>query len=704
MIFFFFFPWACLLLDRPEPSVFLVRSATGTAPRWVTPASRAHSRSLAGRPGRQVLQGVMLGTKVCCALLCYFSTSKQYLRDTAQAELSILAPEIICPKGGNNTFRRPDNSVIRLEMPRYTLKPGAYELECQLRNKSDGVLIKEVKVPINVYTGGLEVFLSEDLLIVSIDTSFTIESIIVNHDYYNYPVEYKWQCFNEVEPCDFVYNNNGSSLNFSSGIPRTGKYLIILTVAASNQSAYANATVLVVASSLPILQHGLAISETYTLFSLEENFLSELTDFSNDTESAVIEVDITSPGRARFVAECNCTSSSNCASIDVTTTYVEVHFRMNASPELEELLVTPETGSALESVFQIISRAKDFDRPLLYSFYCAIGPNVTLLLGSYLEYETVETFLPFVDGETLVWVEVCDAFGACSKSKPYIIQVRPSSGNTFELLIEYARAFIRRCEIMHMLHVAISGLISYKAASPSDVSDTSCRRRGRPIGKNRVPLSIKERRARNAQYERERRNETSEAMAELAEAAKCDAALSNSDILVTVISQLQRAAEMDSSRDIEELKRNNEKLTRQVEALEQRLSKWEDIHCSSSNEDEEKHTIGGKRKRKCNKKEKSAKVMKSRAESFFNSIKSGGAACGPILRAYLGTNHALLLGSLALGIIAMVKKESVMGGYELLPHPPSHMRTVGKWRGDYTYVPDPNDSKYKYFVATNKPI
>ncbi|XP_039758080.1 NADH dehydrogenase [ubiquinone] 1 alpha subcomplex subunit 11-like isoform X2 [Pararge aegeria] len=84
-------------------------------------------------------------------------------------------------------------------------------------------------------------------------------------------------------------------------------------------------------------------------------------------------------------------------------------------------------------------------------------------------------------------------------------------------------------------------------------------------------------------------------------------------------------------------------------------------------------------------------VLRMRKKDDLLNYFIGGAACGPILRAYLGTNHALLLGSLALGIIAMVKKESVMGGYELLPHPPSHMRTVGKWRGDYTYVPDPND-------------
>ncbi|CAH2239612.1 jg19133 [Pararge aegeria aegeria] len=34
--------------------------ATDAAPRWITPASRARSKSLAGRPGRRVLHGVLL--------------------------------------------------------------------------------------------------------------------------------------------------------------------------------------------------------------------------------------------------------------------------------------------------------------------------------------------------------------------------------------------------------------------------------------------------------------------------------------------------------------------------------------------------------------------------------------------------------------------------------------------------------------------
>ncbi|CAH2265148.1 jg9298 [Pararge aegeria aegeria] len=50
--------WPFPYLVGLGPSV--VRMATDAAPRWITPASRARSRSLAGRPGRRVLHGVLL--------------------------------------------------------------------------------------------------------------------------------------------------------------------------------------------------------------------------------------------------------------------------------------------------------------------------------------------------------------------------------------------------------------------------------------------------------------------------------------------------------------------------------------------------------------------------------------------------------------------------------------------------------------------
>ncbi|CAH2210293.1 jg3071 [Pararge aegeria aegeria] len=48
--------------------------ANDAAPSWITPASRAHSRSLAGRPGRRVLP-----TKVCCTLFCCSIALEHYV-------------------------------------------------------------------------------------------------------------------------------------------------------------------------------------------------------------------------------------------------------------------------------------------------------------------------------------------------------------------------------------------------------------------------------------------------------------------------------------------------------------------------------------------------------------------------------------------------------------------------------------------------
>ncbi|CAH0690171.1 unnamed protein product [Spodoptera exigua] len=53
-------------------------------------------------------------------------------------------------------------------------------------------------------------------------------------------------------------------------------------------------------------------------------------------------------------------------------------------------------------------------------------------------------------------------------------------------------------------------------------SKASRPRRGRPSGAKHIPLTLEERRARNAQYERERREDFAAAQAELAEAAGCD--------------------------------------------------------------------------------------------------------------------------------------------------------------------------------------
>ncbi|CAG9795504.1 unnamed protein product [Diatraea saccharalis] len=77
----------------------------------------------------------------------------------------------------------------------------------------------------------------------------------------------------------------------------------------------------------------------------------------------------------------------------------------------------------------------------------------------------------------------------------------------------------------------------------------------------------------------------------------------------------------------------------------------------------------------------------------------GGFACGPILAAYLGSKHAILLGGLALGAIGIIKKTGVDDCWTFIPERPAHMGTVQSWRNDYTLVADPRDA----MIHTCKP-
>ncbi|CAH0690163.1 unnamed protein product [Spodoptera exigua] len=104
--------------------------------------------------------------------------------------------------------------------------------------------------------------------------------------------------------------------------------------------------------------------------------------------------------------------------------------------------------------------------------------------------------------------------------------------------------------------------------STSTSSGTSRPRRGRPSGANRVPLTLEERRARNAQYERERREDFAAAHAELAEAAGCDPNVSTINLMAFVITKLKNASQELS---IEEHVRLNSNLEAQIASCLERL-------------------------------------------------------------------------------------------------------------------------------------
>ncbi|XP_022817809.1 uncharacterized protein LOC111350448 [Spodoptera litura] len=100
---------------------------------------------------------------------------------------------------------------------------------------------------------------------------------------------------------------------------------------------------------------------------------------------------------------------------------------------------------------------------------------------------------------------------------------------------------------------------------PSTSTDSKRTRpkRGRPRGANRTPLSLEEKRARNAQYERERREELAKAQRELAEAAGCDPNITQTNLMINVIMRLKTKRR----ERLEDIKRVNRKLKKKIKKL-----------------------------------------------------------------------------------------------------------------------------------------
>ncbi|KAF9410156.1 hypothetical protein HW555_010679 [Spodoptera exigua] len=138
----------------------------------------------------------------------------------------------------------------------------------------------------------------------------------------------------------------------------------------------------------------------------------------------------------------------------------------------------------------------------------------------------------------------------------------------------------------------IHGQSQQPEPSTSTGSGTSRPRRGRPSGANRVPLTLEERRARNAQYERERREDFAAAQTELAEAAGCDPNTSTINLMAFVVTKLKKASE-DLS--IEEYQRINANLEAQIASCFERLGPE---YVLSGDEDDVEADDSNTRKRK----------------------------------------------------------------------------------------------------------
>ncbi|KAL0819669.1 hypothetical protein ABMA28_007735 [Loxostege sticticalis] len=331
---------------------------------------------------------------------------------------------------------------------------------------------------------------------------------------------FKWTCIYNDEDCNIAAISDTETFTFPSGLPDLGMYQITLSVSVLSHTSSANATIMTVSPILPVLQinpserllnegstveivanasnvvpsctlswyfasedylaefdaamnetcddcqHGEALTDTLTIYSLEEQFLSELADYSNETEWRQVTTTLPArSGRARFVAQCGCSLTFSCDTEG--TVYGDVWFQLNESPKAGDVKISPESGTAMETVFRISTRSvNDPDVPLEYSFYCKIGED-TLLLASYIEHRAVETLLPYLEGGTEVWVRVCDALGACSEGSPTTVVLSAGTARTVDALIEDVQAHVRRCELIPLTRIAQSAIVTYTHARQS---------------------------------------------------------------------------------------------------------------------------------------------------------------------------------------------------------------------------------------------
>ncbi|XP_028164787.1 uncharacterized protein LOC114355932 [Ostrinia furnacalis] len=112
----------------------------------------------------------------------------------------------------------------RLEVPPHTLRPGlVYSASCQVIRASNGNFITQTSLPFGVRFRGLEVYLSIDYLRVTINQPFSIESIVINHDYYGNPVTFAWKCTYNDEDCNIETDLDGETLIFPSGLCDDGE-------------------------------------------------------------------------------------------------------------------------------------------------------------------------------------------------------------------------------------------------------------------------------------------------------------------------------------------------------------------------------------------------------------------------------------------------------------------------------------------------
>uniref|UniRef100_A0A182QUX6 GPS domain-containing protein n=1 Tax=Anopheles farauti TaxID=69004 RepID=A0A182QUX6_9DIPT len=219
---------------------------------------------------------------------------------------------------------------------------------------------------------------------------------------------------------------------------------------------------------------------------IEENFLSELVDYGNDT--VVKDISLIIPAsqgtwkgldpdvRYKLRLETVCPEPiddsrkpEQQAQRALVSSYWTFVLETNGAPLVLPIELSPSgTGTALETVFKIstgIAQDSERDYPLTYGFWY-IADGVDVNVGTYSEITSAETVLPYTKtGNVGTYVIVCDARNACSQTSGPDVRVllgREQTAEDISYTLDSIGRYFDRLNYRDALKVAFELLITLR--------------------------------------------------------------------------------------------------------------------------------------------------------------------------------------------------------------------------------------------------
>ncbi|XP_050079238.1 uncharacterized protein LOC126566687 [Anopheles maculipalpis] len=233
---------------------------------------------------------------------------------------------------------------------------------------------------------------------------------------------------------------------------------------------------------------------------IEENFLSELVDYGNDT--VVKDIVLSIPGgmvtgpwkglepdvRYKLRLETVCPEPFDDSKMVGQTQRAQVKsywtfvLETNGAPQALPIVISPgNNGTALETVFKLstgIAKDTERDYPLRYSFWY-VADGVDIHVASNYEITSAETVLPYTKtGQVGTYAIVCDSRHACTKIVGPNLSIAPGMEPSKEAMLyafEAIEAYFDRLNYRDALKCAFELLITLRNRHSSQY-DTTYRR------------------------------------------------------------------------------------------------------------------------------------------------------------------------------------------------------------------------------------